>query len=121
MPGPINITGLPPLAAPSTSTLEERPGARIGAATYGDALRGAPRAPTGVSQSFSTFLEAQLRDVNTLHKEADSAVAAMATGRSHNLHEMMIALDRADVSLRLATKVRNKAVEAYQEIMRMPI
>ena len=43
----------------------------------------------------------------------------MATGRSHNLHEMMIALDRADVSLRMVTKVRNKAVEAYQEIMRM--
>ena len=61
MPGPINITGLPPMKAPSTSTLEERPGARIGAATYGDALRGSPRAPTGVSQSFSTFLEAQLR------------------------------------------------------------
>ena len=45
----------------------------------------------------------------------------MVTGKSHNLHEMMIALDRADVSLRLATKVRNKAIEAYQEIMRMHI
>jgi len=121
MPGPINITGLPPMSAPSSSTLEERPGARIGAATYGGAMRGVPRAPTGVSPKFSAFLEAQLRDVNSLHKEADAAVAAMATGRSHNLHEMMIALDRAEVSLRLVTKVRNKAVEAYQEIMRMPI
>ncbi len=121
MPGPINITGLPPMKAPASAALEERPGARIGTATYGGAMRGVDRAPSGVSQSFSTFLEAQLRDVNTLHKEADAAVAAMATGRSHNLHEMMIALDRADVSLRLTTKVRNKAVEAYQEIMRMPI
>ena len=121
MPGPINITGLPPMVSPSTVALEERPGARIGAATYGRAMRGAARTPPGVSQKFSTFLEAQLRDVNTVHKEADAAVAAMATGRSHNLHEMMIALDRADVSLRMVTKVRNKAVEAYQEIMRMPI
>ena len=51
--------------------------------------------------------------------DADQAVTAMATGRSHNLHEMMLALDRADVSFRLMTKVRNKAVEAYQEIMRL--
>lgn len=118
MPGPINITGLPPMAT-QTASLENRPGVRIG--TYGEAMRGAPRSPAGVSPSFSTFLEAQLRDVNSVHKEADAAVAAMATGRSHNLHEMMIALDRADVSLRMVTKVRNKAVEAYQEIMRMPI
>ena len=45
----------------------------------------------------------------------------MATGRSHNIHETMIALDKADVSFRMLTKVRNKAVEAYQEIMRMQI
>jgi len=117
MPGPINIVGL----SPSSVAYEQRPGARIGTATYSEPMRGTPRAPAGVTEKFSTFLEAQLRDVNTVHKEADAAVAAMTTGRSHNLHEMMIALDRADVSLRLATKVRNKALEAYQEIMRMPL
>lgn len=117
MPGPINITGLPPASV----SLEQRPGSHIGEATYSRPLKGTPRTPPGVTESFSTFLEAQLRDVNTVHKEADAAVAAMATGRSHNLHEMMIALDRADVSFRMVTKVRNKAIEAYHEIMRMPI
>lgn len=115
MAGPINITGLPPMRVAT----ESRPGIREGQATYGPPQRGPVRTTPGVHQSFSTFLDAQLRDVNTVHKEADQAVAAMATGRSHNLHEMMIALDRADVSLRMVTKVRNKAVEAYQEIMRM--
>ncbi len=115
-PGPINVVGLPP----QTQTTLERPGVRIGETTYGP-MQGTPRSAPGVQKNFATFLEAQLRDVNTAHKEADAAVSAMATGRSHNLHEMMIALDRADVSLRLATKVRNKVVEAYQEIMRMQI
>jgi flagellar hook-basal body complex protein FliE len=91
---------------------ESRPGVRLGqmAKTAG---------PSGTQKSFSEFLEAQVQDVNSAQVEADKSVAAMATGRSHNIHEMMIALDRADVSFRLATKVRNKAVEAYQEIMRM--
>ena len=42
----------------------------------------------------SEFLEAHVEDVNRMQIEADQAVSAMATGRSHNLHEMMLALDR---------------------------
>ena len=109
MAGPLNITGLPPISVQS----ETRPGAGIA---------GRNNLEAGATQkSFSTFLEAQLNDVNRAQKEGDEAVADMVTGRSHNLHEMMIALDRADVSFRMMTKVRNKAVEAYQEIMRMHI
>ena len=109
MAGPLNITGLPPISVQS----EVRPGAGIA---------GRNNIGGGATQkSFSTFLEAQLNDVNRAQKEGDEAVADMVTGRSHNIHEMMIALDRADVSFRMMTKVRNKAVEAYQEIMRMHI
>ena len=108
MAGPMGLSQLPNLSIQT----ESRPGVRLGhmAKTEG---------PSGVQKSFSEFLDAQLEDVNTAQIEADKSVAAMATGRSHNIHEMMIALDKADVSFRLATKVRNKAVEAYQEIMRM--
>ena len=110
MGSPLNIRGLPPVSVQS----EVRPGSTIGRAG---------QLPGGgaVNKSFSTFLEAQLNDVNKMQKEGDEAVASMVTGRSHNIHEMMIALDRADVSFRMLTKVRNKAVEAYQEIMRMHI
>jgi flagellar hook-basal body complex protein FliE len=45
----------------------------------------------------------------------------VTTGKSKNLHEMMVALNKADLSLRMLTSVRNKAVEAYQEIMRMSL
>lgn len=103
--------GVSQLANLSIQT-ESRPGVRLGhmAKSAG---------PSATNKSFSEFLEAQVQDVNSAQVEADKSVSAMATGRSHNIHEMMIALDRADVSFRLATKVRNKAVEAYQEIMRM--
>ena len=108
MAGLMSLNRLPNMSIQT----EMRPGVRIGqnAKTEG---------PSGVHKSFSEFLEAQIEDVNDTQIQADKAVASVATGRSHNLHEMMIALDRADVNFRLATKVRNKVVEAYQEIMRM--
>jgi len=108
MASPISLSNLPNLSIQS----ESRPGIRLGnqAKTAG---------PSGVQKSFTEFLASHLEDVNNTQIEADEAVAAVASGRSHNIHEMMIALDRADVSFRLTTKVRNKAVEAYQEIMRM--
>jgi flagellar hook-basal body complex protein FliE len=42
-------------------------------------------------------------------------------GQAPSVHDTMIAMEKADVSLRLTTKVRNKVVEAYQEIMRMQV
>ena len=107
MSSPVNFTGLPPVQ----SVLERRPGSLVGRVG----------ANHEVAKPFADFLQEQVSKVNTLHHEADGAVAAMATGRSNNIHEMMIALDKADVSFRLLAKVRNKAVEAYQEIMRMSI
>ena len=108
MTSPVSLSNLPNLSIQT----ETRPGVRLGKFA-------SSAAPSGVNQSFSEFLEAKIADTNQLQIEADQAVSAVATGRSHNLHEMMIALDRSDVSFRLMTKVRNKAVEAYQEIMRL--
>lgn len=102
-----NFTGLPPIRP----TLERAPGSLVGRAD----------APKSVAKPFGEYLEASIEGVNDLVKEADEAVAAVATGRSRNIHEMMIALDKADVSFRMLTKVRQKAVDAYQEIMRMPL
>ncbi len=102
-----NFTGLPPIRP----TLERLPGAQVGR----------PDAQPSVAKPFGRYLEESIEGVNELVKEADAAVAAVATGRSRNIHEMMIALDKADVSFRMLTKVRQKAVEAYREIMRMPL
>jgi flagellar hook-basal body complex protein FliE len=52
--------------------------------------------------------------------DADVQAEKVAMGGG-NLHEMSLSLEKADVSMRLAMKVRNKLVEAYQEIMRMSV
>lgn len=71
--------------------------------------------------SFVDYLSAQVQQVNHKIVAADQRVADVATGKSHNLHEMMVALNKADLSLKMLTQVRNKAVEAYQELMRMSL
>lgn len=71
--------------------------------------------------SFSEYLNEQVSKVNDKMVTADTAVSDVVTGKSKNLHEMMVALNQADLSLRMLTKVRNKALEAYQELMRMSI
>lgn len=52
---------------------------------------------------------------------ADQTVLKANTGDSVDLHELMIAMEKADISLRLMVQVRNKAVDAYHEIMRMQV
>lgn len=71
--------------------------------------------------AFSDYLSEQINSVNQTIVSADQRVADVATGRSRNLHEMMIALNKADLSLRMLTQVRNKALDAYQELMRMSL
>jgi flagellar hook-basal body complex protein FliE len=54
-------------------------------------------------------------------KEADQSVRDLAVGKRHDLHEIMIATEKADVSFKFLMQIRNKLLEAYQEIMRMPL
>ena len=119
---PVKLSGLPPMS----SVFESRAGSNIGGLKSSEAQAGVrlgrdAHKTTGVNDSFGAFLEAKLQETNKLQHVANETVAAVATGRSNNLHEMMIALDRADISFRMLTQVRNKAIDAYQEIMRMPI
>ena len=71
--------------------------------------------------SFGEMLEKHLAQVNHLQNSADTAIANLATGRDKDVHNTMIALEKADVALELTMQVRNKALDAYQEIMRMSI
>jgi flagellar hook-basal body complex protein FliE len=56
-----------------------------------------------------------------MQKEADKAIEDFATGKTRNIHETMIAVNKADLAFRLTMQVRNKIVEAYQEVMRTQI
>jgi flagellar hook-basal body complex protein FliE len=71
--------------------------------------------------NFAEVLQEAVEAVNHMHHEADNAARDFVVGEAQSLHETMIAVEKADISLRLLTQVRNKGVEAYQEIMRMQI
>jgi len=75
----------------------------------------------GSGGSFGTLLQQAVDRVNGTQYDADAAARAFALGQAPSVHDTMIAMEKADLSLRLTTKVRNKVVEAYQEIMRMQV
>ncbi len=73
------------------------------------------------SDSFGDLLMKKIENVDQLQQTADTAVTNFTTGKSRNLHEAVLALEMADTSLRLMVTVRNKVIEAYQEVMRMQV
>ena len=73
------------------------------------------------ADKFGAALLKSISEVNQSQINADKAAEQIAAGDTKNLHEAMIKLEEADISLRLMVQVRNKAVEAYQEIMRMQV
>lgn len=80
-----------------------------------------PAAEGSGEESFGSVLKSSLDEVNRLQQKADAAISALATGENVSLHETMIAMEQADVSFRLMMEVRNKIVEAYQEILRVQV
>lgn len=70
---------------------------------------------------FGQILNQALQQVEADQKAADDASNKLATGQTDNIADVMIANERANLSLQLTIQVRNKLLEAYQEIMRMPL
>jgi len=75
----------------------------------------------GMTVSFTDILKEGLGQVNSLQFAADDLAAKFAAGETDNIHEVMIAGQKADMALQLAVALRNKLIEAYQEITRMQI
>jgi flagellar hook-basal body complex protein FliE len=75
---------------------------------------------TASGGGFAQTLGGALEKVDQMQMDADAQAEKVALGGG-NLHEMSLALEKADVSMRLAMKVRTKLVDAYQEIMRMNV
>lgn len=71
--------------------------------------------------NFSELLAKGLEQVHLLQSDADGAAWRLAAGATDNLHDVMIAMERASIALELTIAIRNKLVEAYQEIMRMQV
>jgi flagellar hook-basal body complex protein FliE len=81
---------------------------------------GTPAAGGG-SKTFAELLQNSLEEVNLHQNQADRAIKELVAGRTKNVHETLLAIERADSSLKLAMQVRNKVLEAYREIMRMQV
>ena len=77
--------------------------------------------PAADGKGFGEMLKDSFEKVNQNQAEADRAAKELVAGRSKNVHETMLTIERADMSLKLAMQVRNKILEAYREIMRMQV
>lgn len=78
--------------------------------------------PAGAAATgFAGTLKDAIAKVNEVQVEATHAVEKMATGESQNVHQTMIALQKADISFQLMMQLRNKIVTAYEEIQRMQV
>jgi flagellar hook-basal body complex protein FliE len=70
-------------------------------------------------KSFVDTLKTFYEQVDGQMREANQKSEAFAVGQNYDLHEVIIATEKADISFRLLNQIRNKVLEAYQEIMRM--
>jgi flagellar hook-basal body complex protein FliE len=81
-----------------------------------------PKGPSGAPKSdFGSHLANALGEVNDLQQKANGAIQQLVGEGKGDLQETMIAMEKADVSFRLMMQIRNKVLEAYQEIVRMQV
>lgn len=100
-----NISGINPIL-PGIQT--------IGAAT-------ANRAQAGGQASFADILKGQLGEVQRLNDEASQLQQRLMIGDGVDVNEVALAVQKADLALTFAMQLRNKVIEAYQEISRMQV
>lgn len=90
------------------------------AGTPGVAAAQQPTAPTA-ADGFGDKIASALQSVSDAEFGADSIAQNIATGGDASVQELMTSMTKAQLSVDLLVQVRNKAIEAYQEIMRMQI
>lgn len=96
-----SLTLLPSVAAPSNATVN--------------------KALKETNISFGETLNQAIQDVNSLQAQAGKAVEKMVSGEAVDLHEVMIAVEKAKTSFDLLMEVRNKTLDMYREIMRTQV
>ena len=86
------------------------PGLSVGLSPGGSGGQGIP---------FSDLLTDAVGQVDALESQARAAVSGLMTGNGDDVHQAMIATQKADMSFEMALAVRNKAVQAYQSVIGM--
>jgi len=73
------------------------------------------------AQSFGEMLKDALKKTNELQLESDKLNRALAAGRVEDISQVVVASQKAEIAIQLTLQLRNRAVSAYQEIMRMQV
>jgi len=76
----------------------------------------APEAP-----SFNDTLRGFIKDVNHMQNHADKSIEKMVAGEITDVHQVMVAVEEANTAFSLMMELRNKMLDAYQEVMRMQV
>ncbi len=72
-------------------------------------------------KTFGSMLKDSINEVNRLQEDANKSIEKLQTNQSTSIHETMIAMEKAGISFQTVLVVRNKVLEAYQEIMRLQV
>jgi flagellar hook-basal body complex protein FliE len=79
----------------------------------------ASAASAGSAGSFQDVLKSLVDEVDTLQKSADASIKGLATGQTTDVHDVTVKMEEAGVAFELMMEIRNKLVDAYQQILRM--
>lgn len=108
------ISFLPPIAMPALASADAVDLAAAGSSTGASGLS----APSG---QFAAWFSQQLTQVNDQLQTADHGVQQLAAGDASNLHQVMINLEQAKLSMQLVMQVRNHLLDAYHELLQMQV
>jgi flagellar hook-basal body complex protein FliE len=115
------LTAVRPFLPPAAEMLQ-RPGAiKPGGQLEGLGGAGLGAAPGVVPAKFDSIMDRALTSVESAQSKAAATTRSVLLGDNARLHESMIAMQEASLSFSLMIEVRNKVVESYQELMRMPV
>lgn len=79
------------------------------------------QAEKAAAPGFGEYLARILEKANTQMVDAEKTTAAFAAGETNNIHETMLAAEKATIAFKLVGTIRNRMLEAYQEVMRTPL
>ncbi|WP_342469877.1 flagellar hook-basal body complex protein FliE [Ureibacillus sp. FSL K6-3587] len=77
--------------------------------------------PMEAQKSFANTLKEAIDKVNDYQVQSDTLTNKLIQGENVELHDVMIAAQKANITLNATVEIRNKVIEAYQEIMRMTV
>ena len=114
-----SLGGVDPFAGLGASAIDTNVTGAGGASKTADV--GKVDAGANSAGGFASMLAGKISELSSQQSAASTEMNAVATGKVDDVAQSMVRIEQANVSLQMATQVRNKVIEAYQEIIRMQI